>query len=244
MTDAGGHRCYVLHSRPYRESSALVELLTAAEGRVQAVARGLRRKGRVTLQPFVEYWGNWQGRGELKTLTNFELAGALRTLTGERLYAGLYLNELTVRLIRPCVPLPSLFQAYVQALDGLAGAGTAIAGALRAYEAAVLDVHGYGLDSLETDAMGRPLENGQAYRWDWTQGWVPVSRGGEFTGAELEAVRSGAFHLPEVVRTARRLFRQRLDILLGARPLRSRALFKAYKEKQDATATRSARGQH
>ncbi|HBO14214.1 MAG TPA: DNA repair protein RecO, partial [Halieaceae bacterium] len=37
---------YLLHRRPYRESSQLLELLTAEHGRVGAVARGLRRRSR------------------------------------------------------------------------------------------------------------------------------------------------------------------------------------------------------
>ena len=35
---------YVLHSRPYRDSSALLEVLTAEYGRVSLVARGARRR--------------------------------------------------------------------------------------------------------------------------------------------------------------------------------------------------------
>jgi DNA repair protein RecO (recombination protein O) len=33
---------YVLHARPYRETSLLLELLTLNDGRVGAIARGVR----------------------------------------------------------------------------------------------------------------------------------------------------------------------------------------------------------
>ena len=48
---------YVLHSRPYRDTSALLEVFTAEQGRISLVARGARRKtrggsGGALLQPF------------------------------------------------------------------------------------------------------------------------------------------------------------------------------------------------
>ena len=35
---------YILHSRPYRESSALLECLSRDHGRIGLVARGIRRE--------------------------------------------------------------------------------------------------------------------------------------------------------------------------------------------------------
>ncbi|MGO3275086.1 DNA repair protein RecO, partial [Halomonas sp.] len=46
---------FLLHRRPYRETSALVDLLTLNHGRVRAVAHGGQRPGsksRQRLQPF------------------------------------------------------------------------------------------------------------------------------------------------------------------------------------------------
>ena len=37
---------YILHSRPYRDSSLLLEALTAEQGRISLVARGARRRSR------------------------------------------------------------------------------------------------------------------------------------------------------------------------------------------------------
>ena len=48
----------VLHTRAYRESSLIVQFLTASHGRIAAVARGVRRVGRnrggISLQPFIK----------------------------------------------------------------------------------------------------------------------------------------------------------------------------------------------
>ena len=62
---------FLLHKRPYRETSALVELLTLEHGRVRAVAQGVQRPGsrsRGRLQPFTPLHVTWVGEGELKRL--------------------------------------------------------------------------------------------------------------------------------------------------------------------------------
>ena len=111
---------YVLHSRPYRDSSALVEMFTAEHGRLSLVARGARNRGRKgslssLLQPFIPLLISFSGRAELKTLGKLEAAGGGRTLRGERLYSGLYMNELLVRLLHRQDAHPRLFAAYGEA---------------------------------------------------------------------------------------------------------------------------------
>ncbi|HEX5865306.1 MAG TPA: recombination protein O N-terminal domain-containing protein, partial [Casimicrobiaceae bacterium] len=62
---------FVLHTYPYRETSVIVEALTAAYGRVALVARGARRPRselRGVLQAFQPLALSWSGAGELKTL--------------------------------------------------------------------------------------------------------------------------------------------------------------------------------
>jgi DNA repair protein RecO (recombination protein O) len=63
---------YVLHSRPYRESSLLLEALSRAHGRVGLVARGARSarsRWKSVLQPFRPLLLSWIKKGELGTLT-------------------------------------------------------------------------------------------------------------------------------------------------------------------------------
>ena len=69
---------YVLHTRPWRNSSMLVEGFTATAGRVGLVARGVRRRGsrkRACLEPFQPVLLSWSGRGELYTLSAVEAQG-------------------------------------------------------------------------------------------------------------------------------------------------------------------------
>ena len=60
---------WVLHRRPYRDTSELVDLVTHHHGRIAAVARGSRSgRRRVPLEPFQPLHASWSGRGELVTL--------------------------------------------------------------------------------------------------------------------------------------------------------------------------------
>ena len=69
---------WMLHQRPYRNTSAILELLTPEYGRVGVVARGTRGpKSRLKglLQPFYPLLVSWQGQGVLVTLIHAEGAG-------------------------------------------------------------------------------------------------------------------------------------------------------------------------
>ena len=60
---------YVLHARPWRETSLIVELLTRDHGRVGVVARGLntpkRQPLKAALQPLQHIRVDYLPRGEL-----------------------------------------------------------------------------------------------------------------------------------------------------------------------------------
>ena len=93
---------FVLHLRHFRDTSLLVDFLTKDYGRVGAVARGARsQKSRYRgyLRPFVPLLATWSGRSELMSLNDLEAGGSPMLLEGRALLAGMYLNELLVRLL-------------------------------------------------------------------------------------------------------------------------------------------------
>ena len=118
---------YVLHARPYRETSLLLECLTFEHGRLGVVARGVRRERakiqRSQLEPFQPLALDLLLRGELATLQGAENTGTPRRLLGDAGLAGLYVNELVVRLTERQDPHPELYHAYVQTLARLATIG-------------------------------------------------------------------------------------------------------------------------
>ncbi|WP_299592039.1 DNA repair protein RecO [uncultured Microbulbifer sp.] len=115
---------YILHSRPFRDSSLILELLTPDYGRIACIAKGARRdkqRRQRALQPFSPLLVTLLGRHDLKTLGPLENAGQSLWLKGRAVYAGLYANELLVRLMPEGESLLSVFVAYQQLLDALSG---------------------------------------------------------------------------------------------------------------------------
>src|SRR5579863_10281682 len=119
---------YVLHQRPWRETSRIAEIWSREHGRLGLVARGVRRPRsphRSLLQPFMPLLVSWTQRGELGNLTGLEAAAPAVMLQGRALMAGFYLNELLLRLFPRQDPHPALYERYASALEGLATRRTA-----------------------------------------------------------------------------------------------------------------------
>src|SRR6476660_4649245 len=95
---------YILHHRPYRDTSRILEVLTREHGRLSLFARGVRgpkAKLASVLQPFQLLLVSWSGRGDAAQLTGAESAGQSAShsapLPSGRLMAAFYLNELLLK---------------------------------------------------------------------------------------------------------------------------------------------------
>lgn len=108
---------FILHTRPYRETSMLVYALTLQHGIVHLISRGAKKKGNNILQPFVKMSLSWSGRGELVTLTKAELEYSKYTRNFRAHVQCFYLHELMLRLMPKMSPAPELFQLYEYTLD-------------------------------------------------------------------------------------------------------------------------------
>ena len=225
---------YILHSRPYRDSSALLEVLTAEHGRISLVARGSRRKSRggsasALLQPFTPLLLSFSGRGELKNLTATEQVGKAFTLHSARMFSGLYINELLVRLLHRDDAHPQLFAAYGQTLEALAG-NAALDTLLRHFEFTLLNELGYSFDLTTEGGSGMPVEQEGWYRYHPEFGLLAQADPSDqshpvFAGSDLLTMAGGELG-GEVRLTAKRLLRHVLAVHLGDEPLRSRDLFR------------------
>ena len=64
-------KAYVIHSRPYKETSLIVTFLTEKKGKITAVAKGAKRKNsRLSgnLAPFQSLNIDFRGKSDLKSL--------------------------------------------------------------------------------------------------------------------------------------------------------------------------------
>ncbi|RZU44901.1 DNA replication and repair protein RecO [Fluviicoccus keumensis] len=212
----GGELChaFLLHMRPYRERSRLVELWTLEHGRVSVV-------GKPAVPLFQPCLASWRGRSSLKTLTQCEQAGPPLFMEGEALIAGFYLNELLVRLLPPDESHPDLFATYAGMLEHL-GKREALEAALRGFERKLLAAMGYGL-SFGEDSSGSPLSDDCYYRFEPGSGFMASAEG--WPAKTLRAIDAADYTLPETRRAARQIMRLALGEHLGDKPLKSRELW-------------------
>jgi DNA repair protein RecO (recombination protein O) len=223
---------YVLHHRPYRETSALLELVTETHGRVGAIARGARQpasRWRGVLQPFTPLLLSWSGRGELVTLTGAEAASRPLPLAPERLMSAWYANELLLRLLARGDSQRGAFVAYANVLADLAGPGSE-ARALRLFEKRLLDALGYGLVLTHDAQTSEPVEAGQWYAYRLERGPLRagVAEGGlVLPGSSLLALAEERLDDEAALADARRVLQAALGLYLGERPLKSREVGRA-----------------
>ncbi len=232
---------YVLHARAYRETSLLLECLTREHGRLGVVARGVRgersRLRRAQLEPFQPLALGLLLRGEMATLTEVEAVGVPQRLTGDVALAGLYLNELVVRLTGRQDPLPPLFDAYAMTLARLA-AGESSSWTLRRFERDLLEITGYGLQLLYEADTAEALEPEAWYRYEVEQGAVRCVAGSQqaLLGSDLLALAHDRMPDNRGLKSLRDLMRQVIRFHLGGGELRAwRVLGMAVSRRSDTS---------
>jgi len=226
------HAAFVLHYRPYRDSSLLLDVLTEHHGRISLIAKGAKQeksKFRGCTQPFQRLSLSWVRKLQLATLVDAEVVGKPLLFVGEEMYAALYLNELLSRVLIHDEPVNDIFHAYADALKQLNQVG--ISAALRAFEFSLLQSLGFEIQ-LDHDAAHAPISADLHYKYIPEHGFV-VSREKNvylFNGRHIIGFRDKHFSDPNVLKVAQRLMRVGLHKLIGDKPLKSRELFRAYRQ--------------
>jgi DNA repair protein RecO (recombination protein O) len=228
---------YVLHHRPWRDTSRILDVFARDHGRLALFARGVRgprSKLASVLQPFQPLLLSWSASGDAGQLTRAEPAmdasrDAVPPLPAAALMSGWYLNELLLKLTTRLDPQPALYGHYGDALAAMR-AGQAVAPALRRFEMQLLEQLGYGLDLQREARTGRPIEAGSYYHFHASLGFVGISSdpGPEaVAGASVLALAAGCFDDGRALDDTRRVLRAALDHLLEGRELRTRAVARA-----------------
>ncbi len=222
---------FVLHARPYRETSLILEIFSHDHGRLGAIAKGARNpksRQRALLLPFTPLLLSWSGKGELALLTGVEAVGPARELSGQNRYAAYYLNELILRLLHRHDAHPELFDCYAATLAKLHD-DDSIQDGLRIFEKRLLAGIGYAMILDHDTVSGQPLEPERLYQYLPERG-PELSTNNRMTGhcllgrSMLELDREH-FSSARSRHEARRLTRFLIDKQTVERSLRSRQVF-------------------
>ena len=222
---------YILHHRPYRDTSRILEVLSRDHGRLSLFARGVRgpkAKLAAVLQPFQLLLLSWSARGEAAQLTAAESADQEPPLAAGCLMPSFYLNELLMRLTTRHDPLPELFDDYRGTLAGLRR-GQPLEATLRIFEKRLLDVLGYGVDLGSEAHGGRHIEPHEYYHFRPAQGLFPTvaDAAGALAGHSLIALANERLADARELDDARRLLQAALAQCLEGRELATRVVARA-----------------
>ena len=226
---------YVLHRRAYRETSYLVDFFTHETGKVSAVAKGVRNSKsdrKSLLQPFQPLRIQLRGKTDLKNLTQVESQSPAITLNGDALFCGMYVNELTNRIMPAGLESSVMYCAYRQALASLATREDKEM-TLRSFEFSLLEEMGL-MPDWDIDARQEaPVLPDKWYGYVSDEGMVAVlpSDKNRIQGKTLLALAQGEWDAESRL-AAKRLSRQILMPLLGQKPLKSRELFATLRRKK------------
>lgn len=224
-------KAYVLHTRAYKNTSLIIEVMSREHGRMTLVAKGAKRiksPFQGLLQPFIPLFIAWGGRNEMKTLYTAEAIPGPCKFSGDLIYTGFYINELIIYLLHQHEAHAALFDHYQDCLNKLQqGNDTELV--LRYFELALLGELGYGV-SLDHDLQtGEPVLPGNMYEYNMEMGVTELS--GDTTtsfcvsGETLLALATLNISTDQQKLEAKKLLRSILEYHLEGRPLKTRELF-------------------
>jgi DNA repair protein RecO (recombination protein O) len=217
---------FVLHSRPWRETSLIVDVLSRHHGRQGLVARGARRQTsglKARLIPFQPLALSWFGKGQLRTLHAAEWQGGGLMLRGHALMCGFYLNELLLRLLPEGDAHETLFDLYVHTLDAL-NRLVEVEPVLRHFELDLLSELGYA-QPLGRLADGADIDPRRRYGYRIGEGVAPLSPDESgYLGQTLLDLSQGDLSDPTTLAEGKLLMRGLLAHYLGDKPLATRQL--------------------
>lgn len=165
---------FILHQKPYRENRSITYFFSQEFGLVNGI-------GKKNLPLFLPLTLFATGKSELKNFSQSQIIAdnSLKTLNGQALFAGLYLNELLVKLLPVEEPCENLWQAYQQTLLNLTTLDSQFQPAeqlkfnLRYFEQKLFEELGYAIDFTH-DSQSEVITVNQHYRYQLQDGFVPI----------------------------------------------------------------------
>lgn len=236
---------YVLHQKPYQDNRSLTYFFSQEYGLVH----GLGKKNLPLFSPIVLFA---TGKKALKTFNQAQLSGNTMPLSGQSLFAGMYLNELLIKLLPVEEKLAQLWQGYDACLDQICQTNNnadliPLKWTLRQFETLLLQELGYAID-FNQDSLGHNIVAEQCYHYQLQQGFIPIAdintnksvSPNPLTGQQILTwqqllvqptnfalnLESNYLAINQLLNQIGQLYRQVIDHLINYQPLQSRELWR------------------
>ena len=224
------HDAFLLHQRPYGNTSIMAEMFTLENGRISVIARGAKKpksKFFGVLSPFSKLRITYRGRSELKTLTNVDKEDIFSNSFSKLSYTLLYINELLMKILPHGAPQSELFNLYGKFLKEVKSSKE-IDIVLRKFELDLLEMLGYGINFENEVDAGHSIEVNKSYDFIPELGFKE-SPNGIFDGHEIISISK--FDFKDINKKKfKALTRMAISYSLDGDDLKSRKIFKTLKK--------------
>ena len=219
----------MLHTRPFKETSLLVDLFTRNHGRISVIAKGAQRpKSKIGIikTPSCLFFISCIGRGELKTLTHCEIKEYFFPIA-EAFNSVVYLNELLIKLLEKEDPHPEIFDHYLIVCGSLkSNKKEKLEKNLRSFELTLLKEIGYGLNLNFEGNSDIEIKEDTSYKFVPSVGFLPLTKSesnkNNFSGRDILNLSTGNFSSPDTLLASKQIMRQAIDFHLGNKTLKIR----------------------
>jgi DNA repair protein RecO (recombination protein O) len=221
-----GLSAWLLHQRPAKNSTTEVFFFTRERGLVRAYCQGGRSpKKRAILQPFTPLWLTINERSYGTYVKQVEIAETSELLQGEILLAGMYINEVLYRALKPDVSEPMLYETYASTILGLVGCSSRmqLEISLRKFERNLIYLSGYQISYTEEANTARAVLEDKYYTFVPSEGFVLASQG--FLGAHILSIAADVWTDADVLKTAKHIMRRAINHLVDGAVIETRALY-------------------
>ena len=221
----------ILHTRPYKEHSLLVELYTLNYGRVSAVARVSKKSSSHSIgiyQPFILLKLSLrQGSSALWNLTDAYMQRVAFKIEPPRSFSATYLNELLYYLIKTHDSEPRLFAAYIKTLESLEKGMQEVV-CLRDFESTFIETLGYAIDYSVSDVGD--IKSDEHYYFSVNNGFIKALKeeSNTFSGQDLLNIHQHNLKDKNTQLALKKINKSVIDELLQGRELKSRLLYQQF----------------
>ena len=180
---------FLLHQRPYGNSSVMAEMFTLDNGRISVIAKGAKKpksKFFGVLSPFSKLRITYRGKSELKTLTNVDKEDIFSDSFSKLSYTLLYINELLIKILPQGAPQKELFNLYDKFLLEIKTSNE-IDIILRRFEIDLLEMLGYGINFINEVDSGQSIDADKLFDFVPELGFKE-SPNGIFNGKEIISI--------------------------------------------------------
>ncbi len=221
---------FLLHQRPYGNTSVMAEMFTLDNGRISVIAKGAKKpksKFFGVLSPFSKLRITYRGKSELKTLTNVDKEDIFSDSFSKLSYTLLYINELLIKILPQGAPQKELFNLYDKFLLEIK-ASNEIDIILRRFEIDLLEMLGYGINFINEVDSGQSIDADKLYDFVPELGFKE-SPNGIFNGKEIISISKLDFENINK-KKFKSLTTMAIGYSLDGGDLKSRQIFKTLKK--------------